>query len=68
MCSKYIRDVPVEDDKIMALFDVTSLYTNISVYDTLNIIKNYVKNGDQSTGKIILAQEKFLDFMVLTTI
>ena len=36
--SNYIRNVPIEDDKIMVSFDVTSLYTNIPTIDTLNII------------------------------
>ena len=39
----YIRNVPIEDDEIMVSFDVTSLYTNIPIIDTLNIIKDYVK-------------------------
>ena len=29
---------PIEDDEIMVSFDVTSLYTNIPIIDTLNII------------------------------
>ena len=40
--SSYIRNVPIEDDEIMVSFDVTSLYTNIPIIDTLNIIKDYV--------------------------
>ena len=54
----------------MTSFDVTSFYTNISIIDTLNLIKDYVKNDDQSTGKMALTQEKFFNLgnMVLTTI
>ena len=37
--SNYIRNVPIEDDEIMVSSDVTSLYTNIPIIDTLNIIK-----------------------------
>ena len=67
--SNYIRNVPIEDDEIMALFDVTSLYTNIPIIDTLNIIKDYVNNDDQSTRKTAVPQNKFLDLvnLVLTT-
>ena len=67
--SNYIRNVPIEDDEIMVSFDVTSLYTNILVIDTLNIIKDYVNNDDQFTRKTTLPQEKFLDLvhLVLTT-
>ena len=35
--SNYIRNVPIEDDEIMVLFDATSLYTNIPIIDRLNI-------------------------------
>ena len=49
--SDYIRNVPIEDDEIMVSFEVTSLYTNIPIIDTLNIIKNYVHNDDQFTRK-----------------
>ena len=44
--SDYIRNVPTEDEKIMVSFDVTSLYTNVPILDTLNIIKDYVNNDD----------------------
>ena len=67
--SNYIRNVPIEDDEIMVSFDVTSLYTNIPIIDTLNIIKDYVKNDDQFTRKTTIPQDKFLDLvhLVLTT-
>ena len=67
--SNYIRNVPIEDDKIMVSFDVTSLYTNILVIDTLNIIKDYINNDDQFTRKTALPQDKFFNLanLVLTT-
>ena len=39
--SNYIRNIAIEDDEIMVSSDVTSLYLNIPIIDTLNIIKNY---------------------------
>ena len=42
--SNYIRNVSIEDDEIMVSFDVTSLYTNIPIIDTLNILKDYVND------------------------
>ena len=68
MFSNYIRNVPIKDDEIMVLFEVTSLYTNIPIIDTLNIIKNYV-NDDQFSRKTAIPQDKFLDLvhLVLTT-
>ena len=67
--SNCIRNVPIEDDEIMASFDVTSLYTNIPTIDTLNIIKDFVNNNDQFTRKTSIPQDKFLDlvYLVLTT-
>ena len=67
--SNYIRNVSIEDDEIMVSFDVTSLYTNIPIIDTLNIIKDYVNNDDQFTRKTAIPQDKFLDLvhLVLTT-
>ena len=69
MFSNYIRNVPIEDDEIMVSFDVTSLYTNIPIIDTLNIIKDYVNNDDQFTRKTAIPQDRFLDLvhLVLTT-
>ena len=69
MFSNYIRNVLIEDDEIMVSFDVTSLYTNISIIDTLYIIKDYVNNDDQFIRKTAIPQDKFLDLvhLVLTT-
>ena len=54
----------------MVSFDVTSLYTNIPMIDTLNIIKAYVHSDDQFARKTAVRQDKFLDLvnLVLTTI
>ena len=67
--SNYIRNVRIEDDEIMVSFDVTSLYTNIPIIETLNIIKDCVNNNDQFTRKTAIPQDKFLDLvnLVLTT-
>ena len=64
--SNYIRNIPIKDDEIMVSFDVTSLYTNISIIDMLNIIKVYVNNDDQFTRKKAIPQDKlFLDLVHL---
>ena len=57
----------IEDDEIMVSFDVTFLYTNIAIIDTLNIIKNYVTNNDSFTRKTVISQDKFLDLVNLVT-
>ena len=53
----------------MVSFDVTSLYTNIPIIETLNIIKDYLNRDDQFTRKTATPQDKFLDLvhLVLTT-
>ena len=58
--SNYIRNVAIEDDEIIISFDVTSLYTNIPIIDTLNIIKDYVNNDDQFTRKRLYLKTSFL--------
>ena len=58
--SKHILNVSIEDVKIMAPFDVTCLYTNIPILDTFNVIKYYVQNDDQSTGKGLYLERGFL--------
>ena len=67
--SNYTRNVPIEDDEVMVLFDVTSAYMNIPIIHMLNIIKDYVNNDDQFTRKTAIPQGKFLNLnnMVLTT-
>ena len=55
--SNYIRNAPIEDDEVMVSFDVTSLYTNIPIIDTLNIIKDYVNNDDQFTRKTAIPRD-----------
>ena len=68
--SNYIRNVPIEHDKIMVSFDVSSLYTNIPIINTLNIFKDYVSNDDQLTKKTSIPLDKFFDLvnLVLATI
>ena len=67
--SNYIRNVPIEDDEKMVSLDVTSLYMNIAIIDTRNIIKDYVNDDNQFTRKTAIPQDKFLYLvhLVLTT-
>ena len=59
----------VSIDEVMVSFDVTSMYTNIPVIETLKIIKDYVNNDHQFTRKTATTQDKFFDLhsLVLTT-
>ena len=38
--SNYMRNIPSEEDRIIVSFNVTYLYKNIPIIDTLNIIKD----------------------------
>ena len=66
--SNYIRNAPIEGDEIIVSFEVTSLYTNILIIETLNMIKDYVNNDDQFTRKTARPQDKFLDLVHLVLI
>ena len=63
--SNYIRSVPIEDDEIMVSFDVTALYKNIPIIDTLYIIKDSVNNDDQFTRKTAITQDTLLELVNL---
>ena len=53
----------------MVSFDVISLYTNNTLIDALNIIKDCINNGDQFARKTAIPQAMYLDLvnLVLTT-
>ena len=54
----------------MVSFDVTSLHRNISVFDMLNMIKDYINNVYQFAKKTVILADKYLDLvnLVLTII
>ena len=57
----YIRNIAIEDDKTMVLHDITSLYTNIPIIHTVNILKDYVNNDDDPFAwKRLYIQTNFL--------
>ena len=64
--SKYIRYVTTKNDKILISFNVRSLYTNIPISDTLNIMKHYVSNNHEFIRKAFIPQDKHIDLVVLT--
>ena len=47
----------------MVSFNVTSMYTNISIIDMLNIIKDYGNNHDLFTRKTAISQCKFFNLV-----
>ena len=63
--SNYIENVSIEDGEIMISFGVTSLYTNIPVIHTLNIIKDYVTNDGNLSGILLYLKKSFLIQLIL---
>ena len=49
--SEYVRKLKVKDDEILVLFDVTSLYTNVPIKETLVIIKTLMENDADLQNK-----------------
>ena len=42
--SEYVRTLTIDEDEILVSFDVTSLYTNVPIQNTLGIIKELLEN------------------------
>ena len=55
----------MEVEEIMVSFGVTSLSTNVPIFDTLDRIKDYVNNDNQFARKTTIPQGKFLDLVNL---
>ena len=49
----------------MISFDVASLYANIAITDTLDIIKDCVDNNEKFTSKTAIPQDKLLELVIL---
>ena len=49
--SDYVRKLKVKDDEILVSFDVTSLYTNVPIKETLLIIKTLMENDADLQNK-----------------
>ena len=59
--SNWIKNLPIENEEIMVSIDVTCWHLNISIADTLNLIKDYVNDDNQFTRKTAIPQHKFHD-------
>ena len=63
--SKYIRNESVADDEMMVSFDVTSLYTNVPIKDTLIIVKDLLVNDPDLQTKTNIPAEDLLEITEL---
>ena len=61
--SKYIRDLNIEDDECMVSFDVVSLYTNVPISDTLNVIRELLLDDDRYEDKTSIPVEKLMSLI-----
>ncbi|XP_057308994.1 uncharacterized protein LOC130647229 [Hydractinia symbiolongicarpus] len=64
--SEYTREIKIADDECMISFDVTPLYTNVPIKDTLNIIKDLIENDAAFGEKIPVPDFLCLVELVLT--
>ena len=62
------QNIPIEYEKIMVSFDVTSFYLNIPITDTLNITKDYDNNDNQFTRKTAIPHGKILDLAIISSL
>ena len=68
--SEYVRTLTVEEDEILVSFDVTSLYTNVPIRDTLTIIKELLENDADLHSKTKIPPKDVLEiveFLLTTT-
>ena len=63
--SEYIKHVRIEEDEFMFSFDVTSLYTNVTINDTLSTIEDLLKNDSNFSNKTNIPVKNFLDLVTL---
>jgi len=59
--SDYIRQQSVDENEIMVSFDVTSLYTNVPIKDTLLILKDLLNNDQDLKCRTNITPEVVLD-------
>ena len=61
--SEYVRTLTVDDDETLVSFDVTSLYTNVPINDTLTIIKEHLDNDGDLQTKTKIPKEELLEII-----
>ena len=64
-CSKEIRKHPVLEDDILVSYDVTSLFTNVPVQETINILfeKAFTDNWFNSTYDLNLEKDQLTQLL-----
>ena len=61
--SEYVRTLTVEEDEILVSFDVTSLYTNVPIKETLNIIKDLLEEDRNLKEKTKIPSKELLEIV-----
>ena len=66
--SEYVRQLTIEDDEQLISFDVTSLYTNVPIEDTLVVIKDLLENDPSLKDRTSIPAKDLLELtrLVLT--
>ena len=63
--SKFILNKTIEDDEEMVSFDVTSLYTNVPINDSISIIKEHLENDASLNKRTSLSATHIVDLLEL---
>ena len=61
--SEYVRTLTVEEGEILVSFDVTSLYTNVPIKDTLVIIKDLLEKDADLQKKTKIPPDSLLEII-----
>ena len=61
--SEFIRDIEIEDDEMMISFDVTSLYTNVPIKDSLKIISDLLRKDKDLSKKTPIPVDKLIELI-----
>ena len=63
--SEYIRNITIDDNEVLVSFDVTSLYTNVPIKDTLAIIRDLLGNDKDLDKKTKIPLKTLLEITEL---
>ena len=61
--SEYVRTLHINDDEVMVSFDVTSLYTNVPIRDTLTVIEDLLNKDSKYEQKTKIPRADLLELI-----
>ena len=58
-----IDGIRVEDDEVMISFDVKSLFTNVPIKESLEVIYEMLSNDDSLEERTLLTKERIIEML-----